>query len=55
MTYFSVKVRLRSQVMMGRLRRSLYVGRITEYLSLVAVAFVGAIVIATLIIRDIKG
>lgn len=53
MTYFSVKVRLRSQVMMGRLRRSLYVGRITEYLSLVAVAFVGAIVIATLIIRDI--
>lgn len=42
--YFSVKVRLSSQVMMGRLRRSLYVGRMTEYLSLVAAAFVGAIV-----------
>lgn len=31
-TYASVKVRFSSQVMMGRLRRSLYVGRIIEYL-----------------------
>ena len=36
-SYFSVKVRLSSQVMMGRLRRSLKVGRITVYLSLVAI------------------
>jgi hypothetical protein len=41
--YLSVKVRLSSQAMMGRLRRSLYVGRMTEYLSL-AEAFAGAIV-----------
>lgn len=32
-TYFSVKVRLSSQATMGRFLRSLYVGRITEYLS----------------------
>ena len=32
--YFSVKVRFRSQTMMGRLRRSLYVGIMIEYLSL---------------------
>lgn len=32
--------------MIGRFRRSLYVGRMTEYLSFVAVAFVGAIVAA---------
>lgn len=42
-TYLSVKVRFRSQVMMGRLRRSLYVGRMTEYLSLLA-SFFGAMV-----------
>ena len=30
--------------MMGRFRRSLYVGRMTEYLSLTVTAFVGAIV-----------
>lgn len=32
-TYFSVKVRFSSQVMMGRFFLSLYVGRMTEYLS----------------------
>lgn len=32
-TYFSVKVRFRSHVMIGKLRRSLYVGSSTEYLS----------------------
>lgn len=33
MAYFSVKVLLSSHVIMGRLRRSLYVGRRIEYLS----------------------
>ena len=37
-TNASVNVRLSSQVMMGRLRRSLYVGRITEYLFSAALA-----------------
>jgi hypothetical protein len=40
--YLSVKVRFSNHVMMGRFRRSLYVGRITEYLFLEALA--GAIV-----------
>ncbi len=41
-SYFSVKVRFSNHVMMGRFRRSLYVGRMTEYFSLEALA--GAIV-----------
>ncbi len=41
--YCSEKVRLSSQVTMGKLRRSLYVGRITENLSPGAAGFVGAI------------
>lgn len=45
LTYFSVKVRLSSQVTIGKLRRSLYVGKMTEYLSFVAAAFLGAIVV----------
>ena len=40
-THCSVKVRFSNQVMIGRLRLSLYVGRMTEYLSLL----MGAIVI----------
>ena len=42
-TDFSVKVLFRSHVIMGRLRRSLYVGRRIEYLSLDCL---GAILIA---------
>ena len=38
-----MKVRFSSQAMMGRFLRSLYVGRMTEYLSLAA-AFAGAMV-----------
>lgn len=41
-TYLSVKVRFSSHAMMGRLRRSLYVGRMTEYLSLVALGAIAA-------------
>lgn len=32
-TYFSVNIRAINQVMMGRFLRSLYVGKMTEYLS----------------------
>jgi hypothetical protein len=39
--HFSVKVRFSNQTMMGKFFRSLYVGRMTEYLSLEA--FAGAI------------
>lgn len=39
-TYFSVKVLFRSHVITGRLRRSLYVGSSTEYLSLDPLAIV---------------
>jgi hypothetical protein len=38
--YFSVNVRARSQVIMGRFRLSLYVGRMTEYLSMRAIFMV---------------
>jgi hypothetical protein len=41
LTYFSVKVRLSNQVMMGRFFRSLYVGTMTEYLF----PLIGAIVV----------
>jgi hypothetical protein len=34
MAYFLVKVSFRSQTMIGKFLRSLYVGRMTEYLSL---------------------
>jgi len=43
--YFCVKVRLSNQVIMGRLLRSLYVGRITEYLSPVLAPFFEAIAV----------
>lgn len=48
-TDFSVMVLFRSHVIMGRLRRSLYVGRRIEYLSLVCL---GAILIARTEFRE---
>lgn len=41
MAYFSVKVLLSSQTMMGRFLRSLKVGKSTEYLLLTAIVAVG--------------
>jgi hypothetical protein len=55
-TYCWVKVRLSSQVMMGRFWRSLKVGRITEYMSLPlaagAVFDFGAIVAVVVVVDD---